>query len=60
VTREVEHYDLDMILALGFRVRSPVAVRFRQWTNDYTGSDCLNTVLQLRPPIACQDAMNIV
>ncbi|WP_417880370.1 RhuM family protein [Acidithiobacillus ferrivorans] len=31
VTREVEHYNLDMILALGFRVRSPVGVRFRQW-----------------------------
>jgi len=30
VTREVEHYNLDMILALGFRVRSPVGVRFRQ------------------------------
>ena len=30
VTREVEHYNLDMVLALGFRVRSPMAVRFRQ------------------------------
>ena len=34
VTREVEHYSLDMVLALGFRVRSPVGVRFRQWAND--------------------------
>jgi len=34
VGREVEHYNLDMVLALGFRVRSPVAVRFRQWAND--------------------------
>ena len=34
VAREVEHYNLDMILALGFRVRSPVGVRFRQWAND--------------------------
>ena len=30
----MEHYNLDMVLALGFRVRSPVAVRFRQWAND--------------------------
>mgnify|MGYP001157882399 CR=1 FL=1 len=30
----VEHYNLDMVLALGFRVRSPVAVRFRQWAAD--------------------------
>ena len=34
VTREVEHYNLDMVLALGFRVRSPVGVRFRQWASD--------------------------
>ena len=34
VTREVEHYNLDMVLALGFRVRSPMAVRFRQWAAD--------------------------
>ena len=34
VAREVEHYNLDMVLALGFRVRSPVGVRFRQWAND--------------------------
>lgn len=31
VSREVEAYNLDMVLALGFRVRSPVGVRFRQW-----------------------------
>jgi hypothetical protein len=30
---EVVHYNLDMVLALGFRVRSPVGVRFRQWAN---------------------------
>jgi hypothetical protein len=34
VVREVECYNLDMVLALGFRVRSPVAVRFRQWAAD--------------------------
>jgi hypothetical protein len=34
VEREVEHYNLDMILALGFRVRSPVGARFRRWAND--------------------------
>jgi len=34
VGREVEFYNLDMVLALGFRVRSPVAVRFRQWAAD--------------------------
>lgn len=31
---EVAHYNLDMVLALGFRVRSQVGVRFRKWAND--------------------------
>jgi hypothetical protein len=31
---EVAYYNLDMVLALGFRVRSSVAVRFRQWAAD--------------------------
>ena len=30
-TYEVAHYNLDMVLALGFRVRSQSATRFRQW-----------------------------
>ena len=34
VARDVEHYNLDMVIALGFRVRSPMAVRFRQWAAD--------------------------
>lgn len=34
VSREVECYNLDMVLALGFRVRSQTAVRFRQWAAD--------------------------
>lgn len=31
VTREIEHYDLDAILAVGFRVRSHRGTQFRQW-----------------------------
>jgi hypothetical protein len=31
VTREVEHYSLPAILAVGYRVRSPRGVQFRQW-----------------------------
>ena len=33
VTREVEHYNLDAILAVGFRVRSHRGTQFRQWAN---------------------------
>lgn len=30
---DVAHYNLDMVLALGYRVRSQVGVRFRQWAS---------------------------
>ena len=32
---EVTFYSLDMILAIGFRVRSKRGVQFRQWANQY-------------------------
>ena len=28
---EVEHYDLDLIISLGYRIKSKVATHFRQW-----------------------------
>jgi hypothetical protein len=31
VKRQIEHYNLDMIIAVGYRVKSQVATRFRQW-----------------------------
>ena len=31
VKRSISHYNLDVILAVGMRVKSEVAVRFRQW-----------------------------
>jgi len=31
VTRDIEHYNLDAILAVGFRVRSHRGTQFRQW-----------------------------
>jgi hypothetical protein len=31
VKRYIDHYNLDMIIALGYRVQSQIATRFRQW-----------------------------
>ena len=31
VKRNINHYNLDMIIALGYRVQSDIAVRFRIW-----------------------------
>ena len=31
VTREIEHYNLDAVLAVGFRVRNHRGTQFRQW-----------------------------
>lgn len=33
VCREVAHYDLQMIIAVGFKVNSERAVQFRKWVN---------------------------
>ncbi len=33
VSRDVEYYNLDMIIAVGFRVKSPQGTKFRIWAN---------------------------
>ena len=37
VAREIEHYSLPAILAVGFRVRSPRGTQFRQWATARLG-----------------------
>ncbi|MCZ8234802.1 MAG: virulence RhuM family protein [Inhella sp.] len=34
VRRELKHYNLDVVLAVGYRVRSHRGVQFRQWASD--------------------------
>ena len=34
IARHVDHYNLDMVIALGYRIDSPVAIRFRQWATE--------------------------
>src|ERR1035437_1265706 len=35
VAREAEHYNLDAVLAVGYRVRSLRGTQFRQWATDH-------------------------
>ncbi len=37
VAREIDHYNLAAILAVGYRVRSPRGVQFRQWATRTLG-----------------------
>ncbi|MGI6394855.1 MAG: virulence RhuM family protein [bacterium] len=41
VKREIDHYNLDMIIALGYRVQSQIATRFRRWA-----TACLHEYIQ--------------
>ncbi len=34
VTRKIKHYNLDMIIAVGYRVRSHRGTQFRQWATE--------------------------
>ncbi len=34
VARTIEHYNLEAVLAVGFRVRSPRGTQFRRWANE--------------------------
>ncbi|MBQ8120305.1 MAG: virulence RhuM family protein [Ruminococcus sp.] len=34
VERELPHYNLDMIISLGYRVRSKIATNFRKWATE--------------------------
>ena len=34
VSRSIPHYNLDMIISLGYRVKSAIATRFRRWATE--------------------------
>jgi hypothetical protein len=34
VTREIPHYNLDMIISIGYRVKSKIATQFRRWATE--------------------------
>ena len=33
VEREIEYYNLDMIISVGYRVKSQRGIEFRRWAN---------------------------
>lgn len=42
VTRNVEYYNLDVIISVGYRIKSQVGTRFRQWANSVLKQYLLN------------------
>ena len=55
VTRDTKHYNLQMIIAVGFKVNSERAVQFRKWVNqiakDYTISSIRRSLTCMRQPL---------
>lgn len=41
-TYQTEHYNLDVIISVGYRVKSPRGVRFRQWATSVLKSHLLH------------------
>ncbi|NLA86527.1 MAG: hypothetical protein GXY41_08335 [Phycisphaerae bacterium] len=44
VTREVDHYNLDMIISVGYRIKSHIATHFRQWATQRLREYMQNTI----------------
>ena len=51
VKRQVEHYNLDMIISVGYRVKSQRGVYFRRWANGVLKQHLLHgySINQIRP-----------
>lgn len=41
VRRSIDHYNLELVLAVGYRVRSPRGTQFRQWATAQLRPDLL-------------------
>ena len=49
ITRIMPFYNLDMIIAVGYRVNSMQATRFRQWATPYTYRFCFRGIERNAP-----------
>ena len=56
--RKIEYYNLDMILSVGYRVKSEQGIRFRRWANETLKQDLLKHNTQY-PPIVMTQNKNI-
>ena len=45
VRRNIDHYNLDVIISLGYRVQSQVATRFRRWATELS-TVCYNKMAE--------------
>jgi len=49
VKRYVAHYNLDLVISLGFRINSKVAIEFRKWANKIIKSFFLRKEIPIHP-----------
>ena len=58
VTRQVEYYNLDMILSVGYRVKSNRGIQFRRWANQVLKQHLLNGYSINRHLVALQQQVD--
>ena len=58
VIRQIEHYGLDMILSVGYRVKSPQGILFRRWANEVLREMLLNKLEEVKRIAALENRMD--
>ena len=59
IIRNVEHYNLDIILAVGYRVNSAKAIKFRQWATSVLKEYITNGYADNREKITQRRLLNL-
>ena len=59
VTRNIEHYNLDIIISVGYRVNSTKATKFRQWATSVLKEYITNGYVINREKITQQRLLNL-
>lgn len=58
VVRQVEYYSLDVILSVGYRVKSPRGIEFRRWANNVLKEYVLRGYAVNQRLLAIEDRMD--